>query len=70
MEKILEGYFYNPTKGNLKVEGVIDELCSYISGKPEKFYDIIVGCDSSSEEELPTTEGNFITTNREYWKKL
>jgi predicted RNase H-related nuclease YkuK (DUF458 family) len=51
MEKILNGYFYNPTKGNLKVDGVINEVLGYIAEKPEKFYDVIVGCDSSSGEE-------------------
>jgi predicted RNase H-related nuclease YkuK (DUF458 family) len=51
MEKILNGHFYNPTKGNLKIEGVTEELFKYISEKPEKFYDVIVGCDSSSGEE-------------------
>ncbi len=51
METILNGQFFNPTKGNLKIEGVIKELFNYISEKPEKFYDIIVGCDSSSGEE-------------------
>ena len=51
MDKILNGVFYNPTKGNLRIEKVIEELFNYISEKPEKFYDIIVGCDSSSSEE-------------------
>lgn len=51
MDKILNGYFFNPTKGNLKIDRVIGEVINYISEKPEKFYDIIVGCDSSSEEE-------------------
>lgn len=51
MDKIVNGYFFNPTKGNLKIEEVIEELFDYISEKPEKFYDIIVGCDSSSGEE-------------------
>ena len=51
MEKLLNGYFYNPTKGNLKVEQISDEILGYIAEKPEKFYDIIVGCDSSSGEE-------------------
>jgi len=50
-EKIAQGYFYNPTKGNLKIDGVIEELFNYISEKSEKFYDIIVGCDSSSGED-------------------
>ena len=51
MENILNGQFFNPTKGNLKIEGVIKEIFNYLSEKPEKFYDIIVGCDSSSGEE-------------------
>lgn len=52
MDKIdLSGYFYNPTKGNLLAKQVIQEIISYIKEKPEKFYEIIVGCDSSSEEE-------------------
>ena len=48
---INQGYFYNPTKGNLLLNQVIEELFSYMKEKPEKFYDIIVGCDSSSKEE-------------------
>ncbi len=51
MNKFLEGYFYNPTQGNLKINQVIDEILNYVRKKPEKFYDIIVGCDSSSGEE-------------------
>jgi predicted RNase H-related nuclease YkuK (DUF458 family) len=51
MREILNGNFYNPTKGNLSFQEVIDEIISYISEKPEKFYDVIVGCDSSSGEE-------------------
>jgi len=51
MEKILNGHFFNPTKGDVRTERVTDELIKYISERPEKFYDIIVGCDSSSEEE-------------------
>ncbi len=51
MEKILNGQFFNPTKGNLSLEKVIEEMINYISEKPEKFYDVIVGCDSSSGEE-------------------
>ena len=52
MDKIdLNGLFYNPTKGNLLAKEVIQEIISYIKEKPEKFYEIIVGCDSSSGEE-------------------
>ena len=51
MENFLEGKFYNPTCGNLEFSEVIKEIVNYIAEKPEKFYDIIVGCDSSSAEE-------------------
>lgn len=50
MSDILDGYFYNPTKGNMKIDEVIGEVINYISEKPEMSYDVIVGCDSSSSE--------------------
>ena len=51
MEQILNGFFYNPTRGNLNLEQVMDEMIGYMQERPEMFYDIIVGCDSSSGEE-------------------
>src|SRR4030043_1102470 len=51
MDKIFNGYFYSPSKGNMIIGKVIEEIFNYISEKPEKFYDIIVGCDSSSGDE-------------------
>jgi len=51
MKEALKGSFFNPTRGNLSAEEVIEEMIDYIKAKPEKFYDIIVGCDSSSGEE-------------------
>lgn len=48
MSNLFDGNFYNPTLGNLKAAGVIEEILNYISEKPDKFYDVIVGCDSSS----------------------
>ncbi len=48
---VFEGNFYNPTKGNLRLNEVIEEIWDYMSEKPEKLYDIIVGCDSSSGKE-------------------
>jgi len=51
MELIRNGNFYNPTKGDLTLEETIKEIIDYIKKRPEKFYDIIVGCDSSSERE-------------------
>jgi len=51
MRDILNGDFFNPTCGNLPIEDVLKEISHYIAEKPEKFYDIIVGCDSSSSQE-------------------
>lgn len=51
IDKILNGHFYNPSKGNLSMEEVIQELYYYITERPEKQYEIIVGCDSSSSQE-------------------
>jgi predicted RNase H-related nuclease YkuK (DUF458 family) len=48
MSRLTEGKFYNPTRGSLTVSEVINEIISYIAQDPEKVYDIIVGCDSSS----------------------
>jgi len=51
VQQFQNGHFYNPTRGSLSLDGVIEEITNYISVKPERFYDIIVGCDSSSEIE-------------------
>lgn len=49
-KQVLKGSFFNPTKGKLSSQEVIEEILSYIKERPEMFYDVIVGCDSSSEE--------------------
>jgi predicted RNase H-related nuclease YkuK (DUF458 family) len=51
VEDIISGKFYNPTKGDLNFEKVLDEIFSYVQEQPEHNYEIIVGCDSSSSEE-------------------
>lgn len=48
MSNFKQGHFYNPTRGRLELNEVIDEILNYMSGSPGKFYDVIVGCDSSS----------------------
>jgi len=51
MSKFLQGKFYNPSRGNLEFKEVVQEIINWMQEKPEFFYDIIVGCDSSSGEE-------------------
>ncbi len=43
------GKFYNPTVGSLNYEEVIEEILDYMNSASEESYDVIVGCDSSSE---------------------
>lgn len=42
--------FYNPNLGKLNFKKVVEEVFDYINKKPEKFYEIVAGCDSSSDE--------------------
>jgi predicted RNase H-related nuclease YkuK (DUF458 family) len=49
--EIINGFFYNPTKGKLSFDEVISEIEKYIIQEPEKEYELIVGCDSSSGQE-------------------
>lgn len=50
LNDILDGSFFNPTCGSMNIPEVIEELVNYIKKKPEKSYEVIVGCDSSSGE--------------------
>jgi len=51
MNEFSNGYFYNPSRGNLSFEQVIMEIISWMKERPEKVYEVIVGCDSSSSDE-------------------
>lgn len=52
MKDILNnGHFFNPTQGNLTFDQVVEALFQHMEDKPDKSYEIIVGCDSSSGEE-------------------
>lgn len=51
MDNFSDGYFYNPSRGNLSFEEVAREIIDWMQERPEKSYEVIVGCDSSSGEE-------------------
>jgi hypothetical protein len=51
MDRVFDGYFYNPTRGNLLLDEAMEEMIRYMQERKEMFYEIIVGCDSSSEEQ-------------------
>lgn len=49
--EILEnGHFFSPSKGNLSLAEVIEEIFGYMQELPEKQYEIVVGCDSPSSD--------------------
>jgi predicted RNase H-related nuclease YkuK (DUF458 family) len=50
MFSLEKSYFYNPTSGKINFKKVIEAIFDYMDEKPDKFYDIVVGCDSSSGE--------------------
>ena len=43
-------HFHNPTVGRLSFQGVIEEVFGYINGDDKKSYEVVVGCDSASDE--------------------
>jgi len=49
--EINNDFFYNLTKGKLTFDQVISEIKNYIEEDPEREYELIVGCDSSSGKE-------------------
>lgn len=51
VEDVLKYTFFNPSKGVLSFEGLLKEIINWIKEKSEAKYEIVVGCDSSSEEE-------------------
>ena len=51
MKEVCRGKFYNPTQGNLSFDGIVQEMITWMEEKPQKEYEVIVGCDSSSDKE-------------------
>ncbi len=51
MKDITFGRFFNPTKGYIDFSEVLNEIFFYFQERPEKFYEVVLGCDSSSQKE-------------------
>ncbi|OIP75689.1 hypothetical protein CO121_01205 [bacterium (Candidatus Gribaldobacteria) CG_4_9_14_3_um_filter_36_15] len=50
MFSLEKSYFYNLSLGRISFKKVIETIFDYMAEKPDRFYDIVVGCDSSSGE--------------------
>jgi len=51
MDVFLNERFYNPTRGSLSLDEVLEEMVHYMLEKPHRKYEIIVGCDSSATDD-------------------
>ena len=51
MDLFLSEKFYNPTRGSLSLPEVLEEIVAYMQEKSHKYYEVIVGCDSSATED-------------------
>lgn len=49
-EVLSNGNFFSPSKGNLTLDEVIKEIFGYMQERPERQYEVVVGCDSPSSE--------------------
>ena len=49
-EILNNGHFFSPSKGNLSLEEVINEIFGYMQEFPEYKYEVVVGCDSPSSD--------------------
>ncbi len=45
---IAKNKFFSPTKGHLNFNQMVEEIFAFMESLPEREYEIIVGCDSSS----------------------
>lgn len=51
MKDIKLGKFFNPTRGYMNFQSMAEEILFYFQEKAEKSYEVVLGCDSSSEKE-------------------
>lgn len=72
------GTFYSPTKGEMDVPGMIEEIANFVDEKPGDFYSLIIGTDSQTRKTNGESEIDFVTAiviyrrgrgGRYFWKK-
>ncbi len=53
--------FYSPSKGQLSVEDVVQEISDFIDADPESFYRLVIGSDSQIKRTSGNVETDFVT---------
>lgn len=53
--------FFNPSSGNIGLEGVVLEIAKFVKEEPECFYRLVIGSDSQTKGYNGTSEIDFVT---------
>lgn len=71
--------FFNPTKGELSLEKVIEEISAFVNEEPNRSYRLVVGTDSQAKRINGIAEIDFVTAiiihrkghgGRYFWTKI
>lgn len=75
---MLGSNFISPTKGELTIEEMVDELVGFMNEEPEYFYSLVIGTDSKSGKPEAKKFLDFVTAvviyrkgkgGRYFWQK-
>lgn len=73
-----ENDFHSPTKGELGLRKLVDEISAFISDEPNKAYRLVIGSDSQAKKINGVAEIDFVTAviihrkgsgGRYFWRK-
>lgn len=53
--------FWSPTKGELSLEGVVEEISAFIGEEPQRSYRVVIGTDSQTKRVNGEAEIDFVT---------
>lgn len=61
MAKTEQNGFHSPTKGELSLEKVIEEISGFVNEEPNKSYRLVIGTDSQTKRTNGVAEIDFVT---------
>ncbi|KKQ38040.1 MAG: hypothetical protein US53_C0003G0007 [Candidatus Woesebacteria bacterium GW2011_GWA1_37_7] len=73
-----ENGFYSPSKGQLNITSVINEVGGFVDEEPSSFYSLIIGTDSQAHKNNGKSEIDYVTAiviyrkgkgARYFWRK-
>jgi len=70
--------FFSPTKGKMRISGMISDIARFVDEEPASFYRLVIGTDSQTKKLNGKSETDFVTAiivhrkgkgARYFWKK-